>query len=416
MDSVFEFSKAQARALMLECLGLAAPPRHKAGMTELLAAIRRIHQCQIDSISVAARAHLHILFSRIGSFDPSLLDEALAQGFLFEYFAHAMCFLPIADYPIWRRDMLDQVHINPRFRAWAEANSAAINAMRQHLLESGPVCSSDFETQGKRGLWWDWKLEKTCLEYLFYIGELMISERRGFQRVYALREQVLPNWSDAGLMTADEALQAKIRLAAQALGIASPAWLADYFYLKKTPVNTAIQRLCQQGALLPAKVKGFNGQTFYVAAENLGVAEEAAANGIKPRHATLLSMFDPLIHNRKRARELFDFDYTIEMYTPASKRIYGYYVLPLLVGNRIMGRVDLKAWRKEGFLEAISIHLEPGIRLSKGLVKAIAKALNDYRVWIGLKHTKLSSTQPSELLPLLSKVLLELEDRDNTAN
>ena len=409
MPSALKLTKPQARTLMLHTLGLAVPPRRKAGMPELLTAIRRIHQCQIDSISVAARAHLHILFSRVGAFDPAMLDRALADGALFEYFAHAMCFLPIEDYPIWRRDMLDRTHIRPRFKAWAAENAAAIDAMRAHLRQSGPVRSSDFESKEKRGVWWDWKLEKNCLEYLFYVGEVMIRERRSFQRVYDLQERVLPSWDDGKAPSREATTQTKILLAARALGIASPAWLADYFYVNKTPANAAIRALAEEGRLLPADIEGLHG--FYIAQENLALAQAAAGGNLKARHATLLSMFDPLVHNRQRARELFDFDYTIEVYTPPAQRVYGYYVLPVLVGDKLVGRVDLKAWRKEGYLEAVKLHLEPGVRPTASLLRGLAKALNDYRAWMGLSRTRLSASAPQDLLGPLQSALEALETK-----
>lgn len=414
MPSGLTLTKPQGRKLMLHTLGLAVPPSRKAGMPELLAAIRRIHQCQIDSISVAARAHLHILFSRVGAFDPALLDRALADGALFEYFAHAMCFLPIEDYPIWRRDMLDRTHIRPRFKAWAAKNAAAIDAMRAHLQQSGPVRSSDFESKEKRGVWWDWKLEKNCLEYFFYVGEVMIRERRSFQRVYDLQERVLPGWDEGKVPSREAATQIKILLAARALGIASPAWLADYFYVNKTPANAAIKALAEEGRLLPAEIEGLHGG-FYIAQENLALAQAAAGGNLNARHASLLSMFDPLVHNRQRARELFDFDYTIEVYTPPAQRVYGYYVLPILVGDKLVGRVDLKAWRKEGYLEAVKLHLEPGVRPTAGLLRGLTKALNDYRVWIGLSCTRLSASAPQDLLGPLQSALEALETK-NKAN
>ncbi len=179
----------QARALMLAAQGLLSPPAQPATKAAILSAIRRIHNLQLDTISVVARAHLHVLWSRLGAFDPRWLEELHAEGSLFEYWAHAACLLPIEDYPLYRSLMRQNFIGWDNIREWGETHPDIIAEILAHLKANGAVKSSDFAREGPRGKWWDWKVEKVALEYLYYQGDVMIACRQGFQRVYDLRER-----------------------------------------------------------------------------------------------------------------------------------------------------------------------------------------------------------------------------------
>lgn len=369
---------------MLASLGFRTPPRYKAGKRDLLTAIRQIHNLQIDTISVVARAHQHILWSRLGNYATNWLEELHAEGQLFEYFSHAVCLLPIEDYPLFRAVMLEKFIGWNNIRDWGKENAAMLDQILSHIHQNGAMRSSDFESKQPRGAWWDWKVEKVALEHLYYRGVLMIARRERFQRVYDLRERVLPAWDDAQAPEYSTAVQELTRKAVKALGIASNTWAANYFYLKKAEAAAATAQLLAEGAIHPVRIEGVRGGPFFVHLENEPLLEAALANQLSATHTTILSPFDPLISDRGRARDLFDFEYSIECYTPAPKRKYGYFVLPILHQGKLIGRLDAKAWRKEGRLEVIRLFLEPGITISAGLIKALAKTLRAYASWQGL--------------------------------
>lgn len=397
MEQEFVLTKQQAQQVMLASLGLSASPRYKAGKRDLLTAIRQIHNLQIDTISVVARAHQHILWSRLGSYPTNWLEELHAEGQLFEYFAHAVCLLPIEDYPLFRAVMLEKFIGWNNIRDWGRKNAAMLDQILSHIHQNGAVRSSDFESKQPRGAWWDWKVEKVALEHLYYRGDLMIARRERFQRVYDLRERVLPAWDDAQAPEYSTAVQELTRKAVKALGIASNTWAANYFYLKKAEAAAATAQLLAEGAIHPVRIEGVRGGPFFVHVENEPLLEAALADQLSAKHTTILSPFDPLISDRGRARDLFDFEYSIECYTPAPKRKYGYFVLPILHQGKLIGRLDAKAWRKEGRLEVIRLFLEPGITISAGLIKALAKTLRAYASWQGLSSVVIDWADPEAL-------------------
>ncbi len=392
---------------MLASLGLRIPPRHKAGKADLLAAIRLIHNLQIDTISVVARAHQHILWSRLGSYQTNWLEQLHAEGQLFEYFAHAVCLLPIEDYPLFRALMRKRFVGWDNIREWGEKNADTLDQILAHIHQNGAVRSSDFESKESRGKWWDWKLEKVALEHLYYRGDLMIARRDSFQRVYDLRERVLPSWDDAQTPEYHAAVLELIRKAIKALGVANTTWAANYFYVKKTEAAEAIDQLLAEGSIFPVSIEGIKGGPFFIHGENEPLLHEALAGQLPATHTTILSPFDPLISDRGRARDLFDFDYSIECYTPAPKRKYGYFVLPILHQGQLVGRLDAKAWRKEGRLQVINLYLEPGVRVNAGLTKALAKTLRDYANWQGLSGIGIDRADSEKLRLGLTALLQE---------
>lgn len=384
MNHEIILNKQQAQQVMLASLGLRTPPRRKAGKADLLTTIRQIHNLQIDTISVVARAHQHILWSRLGSYQTNWLEELHSEGQLFEYFSHAVCLLPIEDYPLFRALMLEKFIGWDNIRDWGEKNADTLEQILSHIQQNGAARSSDFVSKQSRGKWWDWKVEKVALEHLYYRGDLMIARRESFQRVYDLRERVLPSWEDTQAPEYSIAVKELTRKAIKALGIASNTWAANYFYIKKAETAAAIAELQAEGAIFPVRIEGVKGGPFFVYVENEALLEAVQSEQLPAEHTTILSPFDPLVSDRGRTRDLFDFDYSIECYTPAPKRKYGYFVLPILHRGRLIGRLDAKAWRKEGRLQVISLYLEPGIPVSAGLTRELAKTLRAYASWQGL--------------------------------
>ena len=390
-----EFSVETARELLLAAQGLGSVPE-RATKDDVRGIIRRMGVLQIDSISVVARSPYLVLWSRLGSYEPRWLDELLAEGALFEYWSHAACFIPIEDYGLYRRLMIEG---GEKTRSWMQAHHEEIEHVMERVSENGPVRAAEFaRTDGKAGGWWEWKPEKRALEHLFAAGELMISRRENFHRVYDLRERVLakalPDWEDALAPNEQEVRRALALKTVRALGVALARWVPDYFRTPKKGVSGLLEELADEGSLLRARIED---EPAYLHPDNAGLAEEILSGGLRSSVTTLLSPFDPVVWDRARALELFGFEYKIEVYTPAARRRYGYYSLPILHSGSLVGRLDAKAHRKQGTFEVKAIHLEPDTPVNDDLVSGLADALRDCAGWHGTPEVLVRRSDPSEL-------------------
>jgi len=398
-------TRTAARTMLLAAQGLLRRDEQPVTKDGMLATIRRMGALQIDTIHVVARSPYFVLWSRLGGYDPVWLDELLAEGSLFEYWSHAACFLPIADYPLYRRLMLDRLKGWRSSHAWVETHADDVERLLEQIRARGTVRSADFaRTDGRSGSWWDWKPEKEALEHLHSSGRLMISHRHNFQRHYALREQVLPEWQDVDAPPLDEVLRTLVLKAVYALGVTTAAWVPDYFRTPSTGTAVLLESLADGGALLRAEIEGFKA-TAYIHPDNGAVAGAAAAGDLRAEQTTLLSPFDPIVWHRARARDLFDFDYTIECYTPEAKRRYGYFTLPILHGDALVGRLDAKAHRQAGLFEIKSLHLEPGVAATEPLVRDLAAALRDCAAWHKTPAVNVVRSNPPEVAALLNAAL-----------
>ena len=367
------------RGLMIAAQGLDDRPRPRPTKKAVRSIIRQMHILQIDTINVIARSPYLVLWSRLGDYNPRWLEELLAEGALFEYWSHAACFLPIEEYPLYRH--LYDSWLGGRAHQWLDANSAVAETVLNHVRANGETRSSDFErTDAQKTGWWNWKEEKIALEYLFYAGELMVRKRHNFQRIYDLRERVLAEVEELPNISLAEAHDQFVLNTIQALGVVKAEWIADYFRLSKTDARAAIKRLEQQDRLMPVEVEGW-ASPGYIHPDNRKHAEAAAKGKIPRSKTTFLSPFDPLVWDRARALDLFHFDYKIEVYTPAPKRKYGYFTLPILYNNALIGRIDPKAHRKEGIFEVKALHLEPGVVVDDALVAEVKAALRACAAW-----------------------------------
>jgi uncharacterized protein YcaQ len=395
-------SSDAARALLLAAQGLDRRPARAARKADVLDTIRRMGVLQIDTIHVVARSPYLVLWSRLGDYQTRWLEELLAEGALFEYWAHEACFLPIEDYPLYRHRMLDAANMGWKYaREWATQNRAALDRVLAHVHEHGEVRSADFErTDGSDGKWWGWKTEKRALETLFTSGELMIARRQNFQRIYDLRERIMPGWDDTMLPPADEMRRILALKAVRALGVTTARWVGDYFRTRKLETAAVVKTLADEGALLRAQVEGWSEEAF-IHPDNTALAERAAAGKLRPKLTTLLSPFDPVVWDRSRALALFGFDYRIECYTPAPKRRYGYFTLPILRRGALVGRLDAKAHRKEGRFEVKALHLEPGVPLADALIADVAGALRECAAWHKTPTVDVRWSDPPKLAALL---------------
>src|SRR5687768_14321414 len=367
------------RGLMIAAQGLDDRPHPPATKKAVRSIIRQMHILQIDTINVIARSPYLVLWSRLGDYNPRWLDDLLAEGALFEYWSHAACFLPIEEYPLYRH--LHDRWMGGRAHQWLEEHRTVAETVLNHVRAHGETRSSDFErTGGQKTKWFDWKDEKIALEYLFLSGELMVRKRHNFQRIYDLRERVLANSDKLADVAPADAHDQFVLNTIQALGVTKAEWIADYFRLYKTDVNAALKRLEKQDRLMKVVVEGWK-TPGYIHPDNRKQVEAAAKGRIPHSKTTFLSPFDPLVWDRERALDLFHFDYKIEVYTPASKRKYGYFTLPILHNNALIGRLDPKAHRKEGIFEVKALHLEPGVVVDDALVTEVKSALQACAEW-----------------------------------
>jgi uncharacterized protein YcaQ len=393
-------SLGAARALHLAAQGMLQARRARANKDDVLAAIRRMGVLQIDTISVVARSPYLVLWSRLGDYDPCWLDQLLEEGQLFEYWAHEACFIPVEDYGLYRHRMIDPGSLGWKYSAsFMREHRDQVERVLAHIRSEGPVRSADFERRdGKASGWWEWKPEKRALEVLFTAGVLMIARRQQFHRVYDLAERVLPGWDDARMPAMEDTRRAFVLRSVKALGLAKAAWIADYH--RTRPPHLDPHGLADAGLLLRARVEGWR-EPVFVHPDHAPLLERAAAGALVPTLSSLLSPFDPIVWDRRRALELFGFDYRLECYTPAARRRYGYFTLPILRRGVLAGRIDAKAHRRSGVFELKSVALEPGVRLSARLAEDIAAAAGRCARWHGCPQVSVTRTEPDGLAALL---------------
>lgn len=375
-------SARTARRIALAAQGFDKARPATVDLSHLIRLVNRLGLHQIDSVNVLARAHYLPAFSRLGAYDPALLDAAAWGGRgerkLFEYWAHEASLIPLTLHPLlrWRMVRAERGEAGwGALRRFARDNGAEIAAILSRIRAEGALAASDFEHGRSRSGWWEWGSTKRALEWLFWTGQITTATRRGsFERVYDLPERVVP----ARILALPTPVEADahrglIDHAARALGIATAGDLRDYFRLDLTSSREAIASLVEDGDLVPVRVEGWQRDAYLHRAAK------------KPRQIVaraLLAPFDPLIWERSRAERLFGFRYRIEIYTPAAKRTYGYYVLPFLLDDRLVARVDLKADRQNRRLIARAIHLEPDAPPETR--DALHAALGEMAAWLRL--------------------------------
>lgn len=373
----------QARRIALAAQGFARPKTSvRSNWRRIGQAIDTMGLLQIDSVNVLIRSHYMPVFSRIGPYERSALDRRAwkkRDRALFEYWAHEASLLPFELHPLFRWRMRRAGRLQDIYGGladFARERKDYVAAVLDEVRDRGPVSARDLGAPGERtGPWWGWHDGKTALEYLFWAGEVTTATRRGFERVYDLPERVIPP-DILALPTPSEADAQRelVRLAIRAMGIATASDLRDYFRLPLAGARRAIAELAEDGALAPAAVEGWKQSAFL---------DPEAAWPKRGTGTALLSPFDPLVWERSRTERLFKFRYRIEIYTPAPKRQYGYYVLPFLYRGRLVARVDLKADRQAKVLRVPAVHGE-GRRCTGAAVEGLAAELTSLAQWLGL--------------------------------
>ncbi len=392
-----ELSADQARRIAIAAQRLAEPaPAATSGSATAPRAVHRGHLrrlvddigiLQIDSVNVLARAHLLPVFSRLGPYPTSVLEGAAwparpRDRVLIESWAHMASLVPVEREPLlrWRQRRYESDGVWGQMKRLQAEHPGFLDVVRDAVAELGPSSAGDVEKaleapgRGVAG-WWEWSITKVACEHLFATGVIGVAGRRGFERVYDLSERVLPPSVLAAPTPADEhARRELVALAARAHGIGTVADLADYYRMGIAETRLALADLVEDGRVLPVTVRGWEQPAFLHA----GARVPRSVGG-----AALLSPFDPLVWRRERTERIFDMHYRIEIYTPAAKRIYGYYVLPLLVGDRLVGRFDLKADRGTGRLLVQAAWLEPGADPAATAAAAAAE-LGRMAAWLDL--------------------------------
>ena len=347
---LLELTQKQASKLALVSQGLHKSHAFGQGVKGVNDAVKHLSYIQIDSISVIQRAHHHCLWSRVKNYQPDFIAQLVAQKQIFEYWSHAAAYLPIQDY----RFSLPKKHaIAAGEKHWRDKNPIAEKRVLKRIQQEGPLRAKDFEhDRTKKGTgWWDWKPDKIALEQLFIEGELMVVERRGFQKVYDLTERVLPTGIDTTLPTAGEFERHLISRYLQAHGFASAQQISYLRKGLKSHITQTCQEMCENDDLQQMTV----GEQTYYALPNV---TDLLKGSVSRNLVNILSPFDNLVIQRKRLSEIFGFEYQIECYVPPAKRQYGYFSLPLLWGTEFVGRMDAKIDRKTHIFHIQNLHLE----------------------------------------------------------
>jgi uncharacterized protein YcaQ len=351
-------SSSEARRLALASQGFADPrPTPPPDGWGLRRVFKRVCLIQIDSVNVLRRAHYLPAFSRLGAYDTRLLDRLShrAPRRLFEYWGHEASLIPVELQPLlrWRMERAADEAWGGMRRVQRDQPDLVADVLEQ-VADRGPIAASglDHDRPRRTGPWWDWSDAKRAIEWLFWSGQVTSARRRNFERLYDLPERVLPaEVLAAPTPQVEDAQRELVRIAARALGVAAERDLRDYFRLPTSETKLRIAELVEAGDLLPVDVEGWGRTGGYLAA--------GARVPRRVHAAALIGPFDSLLWERSRLRRLFGFEYRLEIYVPAPRRRHGYYVLPFLLGDRLVARVDLKSDRAAAVLRVNSVHLEP---------------------------------------------------------
>jgi uncharacterized protein YcaQ len=390
----FDLSANEARRLAVAAQGFGRPrPTRRVDARHLRRAIDDVGLLQLDSVNVFCRSHYMPIFSRLGPYPRQALDRLAwhespdgkggraGQRDLIEYWGHEASLLPVALQPLlrWRMARADALAWKGVARVAAE-QPELVEFVLEMVRQRGPIRASDLAAKGRRrepGEMWSWSEEKTALEYLFFAGRVCAARRVNFERLYDLPERVLPpRVLEAPTPSQEEAQRQLILIAAKRLGVATEADLGDYFRLPRAESKARVAELAEDGGLVTARVEGWRQPAYLSTERPAGLRRVATARA-------LLSPFDSLVWARERTERLFDFRYRIEIYVPAPKRVYGYYVLPFLLGDRLVARVDLKSDRQAGVLRVRGAFAEPQVDTAL-VAKELADELRLLSDWLGL--------------------------------
>lgn len=390
-------SNAEARRIALAAQQFDTAPSTLRGVRDVAAMVRKLGVVQIDSVNVLVRSHYLPLFSRVGSYRTELLDKAAYDGHrrqLFEYWGHEASLLPIELYPLfqWRMERARRGEGTwGRLKRYATGHQGLVASALAQIRDRGPLGASELEAGGPGGFpggqrssggWWGWSQGKEIMEWLFWTGQVTTGQRRNFERLYDLTERALPPAIIAAPVPGkEEAQRTLMTIAARALGVATLRDLRDYFRLPTADAAQRLKELVEAQVLTPVTVEGWKQQGYLHAQARMPRVIAAAS---------LLSPFDSLIWERQRTERLFSFVYRLEIYTPAHKRQHGYYVLPFLLGDRLVGRLDLKSDRQRSRLQVHGGSVEEGVDPMR-VIEPLQAELESLAQWLGLESFEITS-------------------------
>jgi uncharacterized protein len=397
MISPARVSAHSARLLLLDSQGLLDDPARRVTPAAVRTLVERMGFVQIDSINVVERAHHLILASRLDQYRPTILARLLERDrLLFEHWTHDASAIPVRWYPHWRHRF---VRYDRRMRSntwWrqriGENPDALLAEVRDRIEREGPLLSADFEHDGESGGWWAWKPQKAALEHLWRTGTLAVARRVNFNKVYDLTERVLPEACALPAPEQDEHVAWACSTAIERLGAATPSELAAFWgAVALAEARAWCDRAAALGAIEPVVIESEDGGKPRRAFAVTDWRERLERAPAPPGRMRLLSPFEPVIRDRARTRRLFNFEYTFEAFVPAAKRRYGYYVMPMLERDRLVGRADLKLHRADGRLEVRGLWWEPGVKATKARRAHLEAALARLAELVGADRVSIDS-------------------------
>jgi uncharacterized protein YcaQ len=405
----------------LRTVALHAQGLNKAGVFSptrdtLYKVVNQIGCVQIDTLHMVRRSQYLVLWSRLGNFSPTEFDALTSAGDrrLFEGWQHAASIIPLTEY---RYQLPDQHNLREHPTNWYNrwlnetVQKEFVPKVLERVRSEGALKVSDFESDGHQGgTWWNWRPAKVALEFLYAYGELMIADRNKFQRIYDLTERVLPAWVDTTEPSVEERDRFWVERGAKALGIFLPRHAGDYTWMKVSRSKPIVESLIKEGVLIqiPGLLEtGGTGQLL-IHRDNLSLLEQAADRTLKAERTTFLSPFDNLWWASRRDEQLWGFHQSLEAYLPAAKRTYGYFCMPILHKDQLVGRLDPKLERKNGNLRLKAIYLEPGIKPGEELVQASAAAMRDFMDFHAAKELIIEHSEPADFSRKLLKKIQEL--------
>jgi uncharacterized protein YcaQ len=407
-------SAVRALALHVQQLTLPLDGAPKPTVNQIYEVVEHLGCVQIDTLQMVHRSQYIVLWSRLGTYQPADFDKLVydpQQRRLFEYWQHAASLIPLRDFRYrlptmrWFRE-----GTTSRYGLWKTdpKNAALVAAVMERVQREGAVRAADFEHDGsKRGTWWDWKPAKRALEYLYNNGELMIAGRKNFQRVYDLPKRVLPAWVDTSEPTEDEANRQRVEQAVKGLGICEPLHAAEYAYLKRGTAKPVIEALTKEGVFVSVQGETASGEkrSLIVHGDHLPLVKQAVDGALPAQRTTFLSPFDNLFWARGRDVLFWNFRHVLEAYKPGHQREWGYFCLPILHRDRLVGRFDPKLERKTGTLRLKALHLEPGVQPDERLIADVAGALRDFLAFHHAQHVIIERSIPAEFGDKLTQAL-----------
>lgn len=395
-------TQEQLKLVTLESQGLTQNTPFGTGKTAVLNALEHLGYIQIDTLSIVERAHHHTLWTRIPDFQADDLEELVEDRKVFEYWFHAASYLPMQDFRYVLPQMLTIKRGESRYY---NADPKVMEYVVDNIRNEGPKRARDFENESyKAGSWWNWKPAKLALERLFMQGDLMISGRSGMQKTYDLAERVLPSFIDTTEPTPLELAEYLVKTNLRAYGFTT---LKQITHLRKgndlkKNVNQVLQTMLEEGSISQVKIEGLS---------SAFVQNDVFENtfDVKNSDVWLLSPFDNAIIHRDRIKQVFDFDFRLECYTPKEKRQYGYFCLPILFGDQFIGRVDCKAHRKEKKLELIHLHIENSTIEPELWLNPFVETIKRFAIFNNCESLVLTKVSPSKLGAVAKKELSRLK-------